>query len=155
MATIKKEEYISNAARLRGETTPARMLSQKKENLFLEHYKNTLNKSKACRMAGIKDPSQVARHAQKDLVFGAKVLAIKEGRLDDLEEEQWKDATLRPEDRRWVLERQRPEDWSKKSVIGHTGKVEHIHKIEQMTDEQLAELVGQHAIAADYDVDDA
>jgi hypothetical protein len=79
-----------------------------------------------------------------DPEFKAQVDAIKDGHLDQLEQAQWEDAKIRPEDRRWVLSRQRPEEWSEKKNIAHTGKIEHTHRLEQMTDEQLEEIVGYH-----------
>lgn len=131
-----------------------RYLSLKKQKLFLENYAATMNKTNAAHLSGIKDPGQVNLQARNDPEFGAKVQAIKEGRLDELEGEQWKDAKIRPEDRRWILERQRPDEWSKKTETKIEGEVKHVH---QMSDKQLEALVQQYlpeAVDAEFEVEE-
>lgn len=131
-----------------------RYLSVKKQKLFLQNFASTMNKTHAAHLSGIKDPSQVNRQINADPEFAEQFLAIKEGRLDELEGEQWQDAKIRPEDRRWVLERQRPEEWSKKTETKIEGEVKHIH---QLSDKQLEALVQQYlpeAIDAEFEVEE-
>jgi hypothetical protein len=66
-------------------------------------------------------------------------------RLDELEAMQYEDAKIRPEDRRFVLRTQRPDVWGDKKLVGHVGKIEVNHHVQELTDAQLKQIIAGDA----------
>lgn len=116
-------------------------LSRQKQNRFLAALaERHLNVSAACRLAKISYPSVYKQRAM-DPQFKREWEEIKDEILDDLEEDQYKDAKKNPEDRRWILARQRKDAWSDKSQVSVTGQVEHVHSVGEIPAATLERLI--------------
>ena len=95
-----------------------RAISEEKEKKFLEHLKTMeMNVSAAARAAGLKGTGGLYRHRRDNPEFAERWAEIEDEILDGLEEDQYRDAKTRSEDRRYVLSRRRAKRWSEKAAI--------------------------------------
>jgi len=116
-------------------------LSKQKQNRFLKALaERHLNVTAACKSAQVSYSSAYKQRAL-DPVFKQAWEEVKNEILDDLEEDQYKDAKQNPEDRRWILARQRRDEWSDKSQISVTGQIEHVHSVGEIPAATLERLI--------------
>ena len=97
------------------------------------------------------------RHSERriDPKFAQAWQEIEESLLDTLEELQFKSALERPEDRRWVLARKRPETWSERKQTVVSGHLTVGVNVRDLTDAELEAIIarGRAPVDADYTVD--
>ena len=122
-------------------------LAADKRAAFLQALRQcALNITQASREAGLSTTSAIYQQRQIDPEFAAQWQAVEDELLDDLEARQWKDARERPEDRRWVLARRRPNRWAEKRAIAMKGEVRHYLSVQDMTEGELEALLAAHQL---------
>ncbi|MBQ36862.1 MAG: hypothetical protein CME04_10775 [Gemmatimonadaceae bacterium] len=97
--------------------------------------RNGLNVTAACRATGLAGTAGVYLQRKHDDGFRRRWEDVVDQVLDDLEEHQWQAAESNPTDRRWVLNRRRPERWVK--PIEEEIKSE----VTSLSDEELKRIV--------------
>lgn len=116
---------------------------------FLNNFRKCLNVSRAAEL------SKLGRHAvrgemERNPVFAAAVHDIMDAAIDELEEMQFESAKKRSDDRRWLLERLRPQIWAAKKRVEGALTVKHVNA-KDMTDDQLEEMINRLAVDAEYE----
>ena len=114
-----------------------------KQELFLKALlKRKLNVIAATKQCGI-DKSSLYKQRQISEDFALAWANVEDELLDDLEEDQYKSAKEKGEDRRYILGRRRGRRWSEKQAIAIKGVVDHRHASE-LSDEELGRIVDGH-----------
>ena len=144
--------YIPYMTKTKNSPTPQRTrphLSQGKCKTFLECLQRVgMNVSKACREAGV-GKSTVYLERQRNPDFAAQWQEVEDSLLDELEEHQFRDARVNPEDRRWVLSRRRKARWSERQQVQAAGAGEGLLAggqvdVKELSDAQLQAIVKEH-----------
>jgi len=120
-----------------------RGVSVEKEEKFLAALRTTkMNVTQAAKLAGLKSASGLYRHRAQDLEFAERWAEIEDEILDALEEAQYRDAEVKPEDRRYVLSRRRAKRWSEKAALAvAVQSTAGLQKpIEELTDDELLQI---------------
>ena len=97
--------------------------------------RNGLNVTAACRATGLAGTAGIYLQRKHDADFRKRWEDVVEEVLDGLEERQWQAAENNPTDRRWVLNRRRPEQWVK--PIEEEIKAD----VTSLSDEQLERII--------------
>jgi len=128
-----------------------RKLSKVKADRFLVALEEcAMNVSAACLQAKV-SRSKVYAQREVDPDFRSDWQEVEDKLLDELEEKQWKDARVNPEDRRWVLARRRKQRWSASTEHTVSGEVSHTHTIEALPTAQLEQILASHLGQKDLD----
>lgn len=118
---------------------------------FLLAYARTLNISKACKLAKV-TLNIVQRELHNNPFFSARRQEIMDEALDELEELQMDSAKTKSDDRRWVLERARPDQWGSKRRV-ETLSV-NVNAAKELSDAELERIISKNAVEASYDVEE-
>jgi hypothetical protein len=134
-----------------------RGISVEKEKKFLAALRTTkMNVTQAAKLAGLKGASGLYRHRAQDLEFAERWAEIEDEILDALEEAQYRDAEVKPEDRRYVLSRRRARRWSEKAALAvavQSVTSLPMKPIEELTDDELLQIAatGTQLLGQDAD----
>lgn len=113
---------------------------KKQEAFLVALRKCNLNVTKASKMIGLAGPRNLWKQRKYDPEFAQLWDEVEDEVLDNLEEMEFEDAAIRPEDRRFVLQRRRANRWSEKHMMAVQAQVEVNTPIHELSDAQLQQI---------------
>ena len=133
-------------------TRKGSQVSKAKVESFLEKLRECMDVTAAAKMVGLKSPRSLYAERQANPEFAERWKEIEDERLDQLEALQWQAALEHREDRRWILSRRRPSQWSEKHTVGGKVEVEHTINGKELTTDELHKIAAK-AVEAPYRVE--